>query len=65
MAKITTVKRSNSNKLILEINKRNFEKFCATVGIFKKEFIKTLNESLNDHKKGKITRRTSLKELMD
>ncbi len=64
MAKITAIKKINNYKLILEINKNNFEKFCATVGIFKKEFIRTLNKSLDDHKHNRITRRKSLRELM-
>ncbi len=65
MTTLTANKKVKNNKIILEIDKNNFEKFCSTVGLFKESFLKTINQSLRDHDRGRITKRKSLKELMD
>ena len=64
MASLIASKKIRNNKVILEIDKNNFEEFCATAGLFKKSFLKLLKQSLDDHEKGRITKRDSLKELM-
>ena len=65
MAALTANKKIKNNKIVLEIDRNNFEEFCGTVGLFKKSFLNTLQKSFNDHDEGKITKRKSLKELMD
>lgn len=65
MAVLIANKKIDKNKLILEIDKNNFEEFCQAIGLFKDSFLRTLKQSINDHKQGKITKRNSLKELMD
>jgi len=64
MTTLMANKKIKNDKIILEIDKNNFEEFCGTVGLLKKSFIKTLKKSLKDHNEGKITKRSSLKELM-
>ena len=65
MATLIANKKIKNNKIVLEIDRNNFEEFCGTVGLFKKSFLNTLQKSFNDHDEGKITKRKSLKELMD
>jgi uncharacterized radical SAM superfamily Fe-S cluster-containing enzyme len=64
MATLIANRKLKNKKIVLEIDKNNFEGFCSTVGLLKKSFVKTLEKSLKDHDEGKITKRSSLKELM-
>lgn len=48
----------------LEIQKEDFEDFCAATGLYHKEFLKFLEISEKDHKEGRTTKRESLSELI-
>jgi len=52
------------NKIQIEISKDKLESFMNSCGIFRKDFLKILEQSEKDHKTSKITRRKSLRELM-
>lgn len=61
-AKIT--KRTKS-KLQIEITKEGFEAFCDSVGLYRKEFLDALDASERDHRGARVTKRKSLRELID
>ena len=61
-AKIT--KRTKS-KIQIEISKEGFEAFCDSTGLYRKEFLDALDSSERDHREGRITKRKSLRELID
>ena len=58
------VKRTK-NSLQIKITKQNFESFCDSIGLYRKEFLDALNASEQDHRAGRITKRKSLIELID
>ncbi len=49
----------------IEIRKDNFEAFCDSIGLYRKEFIDALDSSERDHKAGRVTKRKSLHELIE
>jgi len=58
------IKRVKSRKISIEIDKEDFETFCNACGLFKKEFLDLLDASEKDHQEGRITKRDSLRELI-
>ncbi|MBO1223051.1 MAG: hypothetical protein JYX80_01360 [Candidatus Scalindua sediminis] len=60
----TTITKETPKTIHLEINKETFEIFCDAAGLYRKEFITLLNQSEEDHKKGRVTKRKSLSELL-
>lgn len=60
----TTVIKKTSKSIHLEIQKKDFEAFCAAAGLYRKEFLKFLEQSEKDHKEGRVTKRESLSELI-
>ncbi len=60
-----TITKKTPKSIHLEISKENFETFCDVAGLYHKEFIKTLDLSEEDHKKGSVTKRKSLSELIE
>ena len=60
-----TITKKTSESIHLEISKENFETFCDVAGLYQKEFIKNLDLSEEDHKKGRVTKRKSLSELIE
>ena len=60
-----TITKKTPKSIHLEISKENFETFCDVAGLYQKEFIKTLDLSEEDHKKGRVTKRKSLSELIE
>ena len=48
----------------LEISKENFESFCDSAGLYREEFLTTLNQAEEDHKRGRVTKRKSLSEIL-
>jgi len=58
------VKRTK-NSLQIKITKQNFESFCDSIGLYRKEFLDALNASEQDHRAGRVTKRKSLRELID
>ncbi len=59
-----TITRETPKSIYLEISKDTFETFCDAAGLYRKEFIKLLALSEEDHKKGRVTKRESLSELL-
>ncbi len=59
-----TITKETPKSIHLEISKESFETFCDAAGLYRKEFINLLNQSENDHKKGRVTKRKSLSELL-
>ena len=58
------VKRTK-NSLQIKITKQNFESFCDSIGLYRKEFLDALNASEQDHRAGRVTKRKLLRELID
>lgn len=59
-----TITKETPKSIHLEISKENFETFCDAAGLYRKDFLKLLDLSEEDHKKGRITKRESLSELL-
>jgi len=59
------VKKNKNGKISIEISRDEFERFCNTFGFFRKDFLKLLRESEKDHQTGRITKRSSLFELIN
>jgi len=47
------------------ISKENFESFCDSIGLYRQEFLHVLDVSEKDYRAGRVTRRTSFRELID
>ncbi len=58
------VSKKTDDYINLKIKREDLESFCSSVGLFKKEFIKTLEASERDHKYGRVRERSSLYELI-
>jgi len=61
-AKIT---KRTKNKIQIEISKEGFEAFCNSTGLYRGEFLNALDASERDHRAGRVTKRKSLRELID
>lgn len=46
------------------ISKDNFESFCDSIGLYRREFIAALDASEKDHRAGRVKKRKSLRELI-
>ena len=57
--------KKTKDGLQIKISKQNFESFCDSIGLYRKEFLAALDASEQDHRVGRITKRKSLKELID
>lgn len=53
-----TIAKKTTKSIFVEISKDAFEIFCDAAGLYRKEFIKLLDLSEEDHKKGRVTKRT-------
>ncbi len=58
------VKRTK-NSIQIKISKQNFEAFCDSIGLYRREFLHTLDASEQDHRTGRVKKRKSLRELID
>ncbi len=59
-----TITKETPKSIHLEISKETFESFCNVAGLYRKEFLKYLDLSEEDHKRGRVTKRKSLSELI-
>ena len=59
------IHRKSKSTIQIEITKKNFEAFCDAVGLYRKEFLEALDASERDHRARRVTKRKSLKELID
>ncbi len=58
------IKRTK-NSIQIKISKENFEGFCDSIGLYRQEFFQALDASEQDHRAGRVTKRKSLRELID
>ena len=64
MALAAKVVKRTKDSFQFKISKENFESFCDSIGLYRREFLAALDTSENDHKAGRITKRKSLRELI-
>ena len=57
------IKRSKRS-IRIEIRRDDFEAFCNSIGLYRKEFLGALEASERDHRAGRVTRRKSLQDLI-
>ncbi len=60
-----TITKETPKSIHLEISKETFETFCGAAGLYRNEFLNYLDLSEEDHKKGRVTKRKSLSELIE
>ena len=60
-----TITKETPKSIHLEISKETFESFCDAAGLYRKEFLKLLDLSEEDHKKGRVSKRKSLPVLFE
>ena len=58
------IKRTKKS-IQIKISKENFEAFCDSIGLYRREFLQALDASEQDHRAGRVTKRKSLRELID
>lgn len=59
------ITKKTTRSIHLEVSKETFDTFCDAAGLYKKGFLRLLDLSEEDHKKGRTTKRTSLSELIE
>jgi hypothetical protein len=64
MAPAAKVVKRTKDSFQFKISKENFESFCDSIGLYRREFFDALDTSEKDHKAGRITKRKSLRELI-
>ena len=64
MALTAKVVKRTKDSFQFKISKENFESFCDSIGLYRREFLDALDTSEKDHKAGRITKRKSLRELI-
>jgi hypothetical protein len=65
MALTAKVVKRTRDSFQFEISKENFESFCDSIGLYRREFLEALDTSEKDHRAGRVTKRKSLRELID
>ncbi|MCP9449553.1 MAG: hypothetical protein NNA21_05765 [Nitrospira sp.] len=65
MALAAKVVKRTRDSFQFEISKENFESFCDAIGLYRREFLEALDASEKDHRAGRVTKRKSLRELID
>ena len=64
MALAAKVVKRTKDSFQFKISKENFESFCDSIGLYRREFLDALDTYEKDHKAGRITKRKSLRELI-
>lgn len=57
--------KKTKNSIQIEITKENFEAFCDAIGLYRREFLDALDASERDHRAGRVTKRKTLRELIE
>lgn len=65
MALAAKVVKRTRDSFQFTISKSNFESFCDSIGLYRREFLDALDASEKDHRAGRVTKRKSLRELID
>ncbi len=58
------ISREGPDLVRIEISRDDFESFCNSLGRYRKEFLRTLDASEEDHRRGRTRVRKSLRELI-
>jgi len=56
--------KKTKDSLQIKISRQNFEAFCDSIGLYRREFLSALDASEKDHRAGRVTKRRSLRELI-
>jgi hypothetical protein len=64
MALTAKVIKRTRDSFEFRISKDNFESFCDSIGLYRREFLDALDASEKDHRAGRVTKRKSLRELI-
>lgn len=64
MALAAKVVKRTKDSFQFKISKENFELFCDSIGLYRREFLDALDASEKDHRTGRVTKRKSLRELI-
>lgn len=64
MALAAKVVKRTRDSFQFEVSKKNFESFCNSIGLYRREFLIALDASEKDHRAGRVTKRKSLRELI-
>ena len=65
MALVEKVVKRTRDSFQFKISKGNFESFYDSIGLYRREFLEALDASEKDHRAGRVTKRKSLRELID
>ncbi|MGH9789387.1 MAG: hypothetical protein ACRD4U_11880 [Candidatus Acidiferrales bacterium] len=58
------IAREGRDRVRIEISRDDFEAFCNSLGRYRKEFLRALEASEEDHRRGRTRVRKSLRELI-
>ena len=58
------ITRRRADRISIEISRDEFEAFCNSLGLYRKDFLRALDASEEDHRRGRTRRRQSLRELI-
>lgn len=64
MALAAKVIKRTKDSIEFRILKENFESFCDSIGLYRREFLAALDSSERDHRAERITKQKSLRELI-
>jgi hypothetical protein len=64
MALAAKVVKRTRDSFQFKISRENFESFCDSIGLYRREFLEALDASEKDHRAGRSTKRKSLRELI-
>jgi len=56
--------KKTKDSLQIKISKENFESFCNSIGLYRREVLAALDASEKDHRAGRVTKSKSLRELI-
>jgi len=56
--------KKTKKSIQIEIARENFEAFCDSIGLYRRDFLEALDASEGDHRARRITKRKSLRELI-
>ena len=59
------IRKKTKKSIQIEISRENFEAFCDAIGLYRKEFLDALDASERDHRTGRVTKRKSLRDLIE
>lgn len=59
------IKKKTKKSIQIEISREHFETFCDAIGLYRKEFLEALDTSERDHRAGRVTKRKSLREIVE